>query len=232
MRISIPIGSRGERWHPSLPRVNLERCYPLNAGFDETEFRRQVRGCDRINMSSEDCGAPCAFAAILLASLNDWMRDNDKASCIDDIDKVASRIIAREERNNVSFCTIGISHAVVETNGKAYRGVRVDIRHDDRGTPQNHEWDYEFSLVAADFVREYSRRAVERGEPPIKFSERTQKLVEKLDEIRKEEEAVKSNENRVKCPNYRCGLCSPFNPSCAHYKDGNCVDIKTEAGHV
>lgn len=226
MKITIPVSSVSAdvekcRWHPSVPRVDLEKCYPAVGGFDESEFRRQVRDCRHIQISSDDKGITCAFAAILLASINDWMNDNDSSGRIEDAERVIKRLKKRELKGIVSYANVIISSHIVPFGGNNVRGLKIDIRTDDRLVVQKHDWAHEFALVVADFVREYSNRAVKRGEPAFELSDRVKSLFDELD-------TRTANSNRKKCKNYHCGICSPSRFDCENYKDGHCVEIEEE----
>ncbi len=132
MRITTKIVSWGKSWFPMFPRIDLDACYPkksdgTEAEFDEGNFCSQVRKNPMILMSSDDHGAPCAFAAILIASMNDWLDANDVDDNGEKARKTTARINRRLEHGNHSYCRVDITSAAVPHNGTIVRGVKVNI---------------------------------------------------------------------------------------------------------
>lgn len=185
MRITFRITSAGDCWSFGVPKIDLARCYPKNADgaeqFDEAAFRAQVRDCRTVQIGSDDRGPVCAFAALLLASVGEWLDDNDRNDGHDEIVSRAARSIRRRVRRGASATVrVDLSNTTVWHNGRALQTVRVRIRHDDRGVVAAERFDLDCALVLADFCRSYSRRFVERGDPPLIFAPETESLLAEL----------------------------------------------------
>lgn len=226
MRITLRITSAGDCWSFSVPKIDLARCYPKNADgaerFDEAEFRRQVRNCRAVQIGSDDRGPVCAFAALLLASVGEWLDDNDRNAGGDKA-KAARRIAARYRRGASAVVRIDLRNVAVRHKGRDVRTVCVRIRHADNGVVAAERFDLDCALVIADFAATYSRKFVERGDPPLLFSDETANLVKELHARRAREEA---EERRRACERNAGGFCSPIMPGCPHYRNGKCVPQK------
>lgn len=227
MRITLRITSAGDCWSFGVPKIDIARCYPKDADgveqFDEAEFRAQVRDCRAVQIGSDDRGPVCAFGALLLASVGEWLTDNDKNAGGDKA-KAARRIAARERRGASASVRIDLRNVAVTHKGRAVRTVAVRIRNDDFGVVAAERFDWDCALIVADFCATYSRRFVERGDPPLCFEPRTLLLVEELRRRREREEA---EERRLSCERNAGGFCSPIKPDCPNYRNGKCVPQKT-----
>jgi len=224
MRITTKITSWGKSWFPSFPKIDLDSCYPKDENgedvFDEANFRQQVRVNPLIQMASNDCGAPCAFGAILIQSVNDWLNDNNEEETDEHSKKIRARINRRIENGNYSYCRIDITGVIIEWQKKLVRGVKVNIITKQNDAFESHLYEHDFAMIVADFCRCYSNKYVNRGDPPLVFTESTQKFIDDLRELTEEGERLEDNRNRVNCPNYHCGQCSPCKFDCKHYADG------------
>ncbi len=69
-----------------------------------------------------------------------------------------------------------------------------------------------------------------RGDPPLVFTEETQKLLAELHERKERDEEEKrvkeANIMRHKCERLVNGYCSPCKFDCPHYRAGKCEDIE------
>ena len=234
MKISIFVASSGDCWAPKVPKVDLARCYPKGAdgreAFDEAAFRAQVKDCRAVQIASDDRGAVCAFAALLLSSVDAWMDDNDRNDGTDAAVSRASRaIVRRVRRGAVASVRLDLANAAVLHRGRAFRTVRVRIRHTDNGTVAAERFDRDFALVVADFCQSYSRKFVERGDPPLVFHPDTEALLAELrartERNRRREEVRAANLARFRCERHLNGFCSPCRFDCPHYARGKCVEI-------
>lgn len=227
MRITLRITSAGDCWSFSLPKVALARCYPKNADgaeqFDEAEFRREVRDCRAVQIGSDDRGPVCAFAALLLASVSEWLADNDR-NADGDKAKAARRIAARERRGESASVRIDLRNVAVRHKGRAVLTVAVRIRNDDHGVVAAERFDRDCAMIVADFCNQYSSRFVSKGDPPLLFADETANLVKDLHARRERKEA---EERRLSCERNAGGFCSPIMPGCPHYRNGKCVPQKT-----
>ncbi len=80
-------------------------------------------------------------------------------------------------------------------------------------------------MILADFCRCYSNKYVNRGEPPLVFTENTKKLISDLHELTVEADRRDANRNRTNCERHKGGFCAPSKFDCPHYKNGRCVEI-------
>lgn len=105
--------------------------------------------------------------------------------------------------------------------------IRVITKSND--VVQSCRFERDFAMIIADFCRGYSRRYVERGDPPLVFAPETETLLAELHERTEAEyrrEAVRrANDCRLLCASHRNGFCSPFKPSCPHFRTGSCVAL-------
>lgn len=227
MRITLRITSAGDCWSFSLPKIDLARCYPKSESgaeqFDEAEFRHEVRDCRSVQIGSDDRGPVCAFAALLIASVSEWLSDNDR-NAGGDRAKAARRIAARERRGASASVRIDLRNVAVRHKGRDVRTVAVRIRNDDNGVVAAERFDRDCAMIVADFCATYSRKFVERGDPPLLFADETANLVKELHARREREEA---EERRLSCERNAGGFCSPIRPDCPHYRNGKCVPKKT-----
>ena len=232
MRLTFHVTTSGDCWSVDVPRVTLADCYPKDEQgretFDESAFRRQVANSRNIMISSDDRGPVCAFAAMLLASLGEWMNDADKFDGSDRMKRVAASMSRRVKREKFAAVRVDLSNALTAHKGGTFRTVRVRIRHDGLdsvGTP----FELDCAMMVADFCRCYSRMFVERGDPPLIFSPETDALLAALhDRTEREREAERvktANIMRHKCERLVNGFCSPCKFDCQHFKAGKCVDV-------
>lgn len=234
MVISAKIASAGDRWFPCWPHIDLVKCFPKIDGremFDEDEFRRQIKNCDMVQISGDDRGTPCAFGAILISSVCDWLDDNDKSDAFgNEGRRIKARIDRRLDRGKVTYCRIVITGAVREWKGELVKVAKVKITTDDKGVVEVQKFEREFAMLIADFVRCYSIRYVERGDPPILLSKETVEIMNELHERTLEDEKAerlrKLNGERLFCKNHVNGFCSPVKLGCPCLKDGRCVECK------
>lgn len=233
MRITLRITSAGDCWSFGVPSVVLTECYPKDERgeerFDEAAFRAQVKDCKAVQFGSDDRGPVCAFAALLLASVSEWLDDNDRNAGGDKA-KAARRIAARYRRGASAVVRIDLRNVAVRHKGRTFATVRVCIRHDDNGVVAAERFDLDCALVIADFCATYSRKFVERGDPPLVFAAETEDLFAELRRRRAREEAADANARRLSCARDAGGYCSPPKFDCPHYKDGRCVDKATDEG--
>ena len=235
MRITLRITSAGDCWSFGVPKIDLARCYPKNADgaeqFDEAAFRAQVRDCRTVQIGSDDRRPVCAFGALLLASVGEWLDDNDRNAGGDKA-KAARRIAARERRGASASVQIDLRNTRVSHKGRDVRTVCVRIRYRDNGVVAAERFDRDCALIVADFCATYSRKFVERGDPPLFFEQQTLGLLEELHARRiREDEAERieiSNQRSLSCERQRGGFCSPAKFDCPHYKDGRCVSLAKE----
>ena len=241
MRLTFTVTSAGRCYSiGGLPRVRVAECYPdrrdgRGEQFDEAAFRAAVKDCRSVQFAADDRGCVCAFAALLCASLGDWMEDMDRDDGTDaDVTRAARSIKARAKRGVSARVRVDLTAATVETKpGRLFRTVRVRIRHDDLGVPSADRFDLDCALIVADFCLSYSRRFVERGGPPLVFAPETEAL---LIELRRRTEAgerrrkvKEANIARHRCERLTGGeYCSPCRFDCPHFHGGKCRDI-TEA---
>lgn len=232
MRISSRITSVGKNWWPQFPRIDLAACFPKVNGveqFDESEFRRQVRTCPQIQMSSDDHGAPCAFAAILIASVNDWLDATDTSDETTSKPKIQRQLMRRLERGKSSYVRIDITGVAVPHKSRRVRSTRIRVTTKSNNVVQSCRFERDFAMIIADFCRGYSRRYVERGDPPLVFAPETETLLAELHERTEAEyrrEAVRrANDCRLLCASHRNGFCSPCKPYCPHFRAGSCVAL-------
>lgn len=234
MKIMFHIASSGDCWAPKVPKIDIVRCYPKGAdgkeAFDEAAFRAQVKDCRAVQLASDDRGAVCAFAAILLSSLDAWVEDcdrNDGSNAA--VSRAARTIRHRVHRGAVASVRLDLSNAAVLHKGRTFRTVRVRIRHTDNGTVAAERFDRDFALALADFCQCYSRRYVERGDPPLVFHPDAEALLAELrartERSRRRDEVRAANLARFKCERHLNGFCSPCKFDCPHYARGKCVDI-------
>ena len=241
MRISIRIASNQDCWHPRFPTVDLAKCYPKDASgktrFDESEFVRQISAFDYVMLSDKDSGTPMAFAAILIASVNEWLEDNGKDVDADpNVAKISSRLNRNLKRGSYSFVRLDITGVRVVWKGKTVRGTKVRITTNDNDVFERNPFEHDFAMILADFCRCYSNLYVSRGEPALVFSPETQALIKELHDLTVEKNEAdrirKSNESRFTCKNHRCGYCTsdaegnPPDFNCEHYRNGKCVEVK------
>lgn len=222
MRITLRIVSAGDFWSFAVPMVSLSRCYPPdesgNETFYEDEFRREVMNSREVQIGSDDRGPVCAFAALLLSSLGEWLDDNAK-SWSDAKDRAERRISARSKRGSCSFVRIDMSNVTVSVGKKVMRTVKVRIRNDDNGVVSAERFDRSCALIVADFCTQYSRRFVSKGDPPLVFDDSVNELVEELHEIRSRNDLRKMAES---CERNMSGYCSPAKFDCPNYDCGRC----------
>lgn len=241
MRISIRIASNHDCWHPRFPTIDLGKCYPKGddgkSHFYEAEFRRQMSAFDYVMISDKDYGTPLAFAAILIASVNEWMDDVGKEAAGDPkSEKIRSRLNRNLKRGSYSFVRLDITGTNVYWKGTIIRGAKVRITTNDNNVFERCPFEHDFAMILADFCRCYSNQYVERGEPALVFEPETKKLIRELHELtveKNEEERIrKSNESRFTCKHHRCGYCTcdadgnPPDFNCEHNCNGRCVEIK------
>ena len=229
MRITLRITSAGNCWSFSVPKIDLVRCYPKDADgaeqFDEPAFRAQVRDCRTVQIGSDDRGPVCAFAALLLATVGEWLDDNDRNDGHDETVSRAARSIRRRVRRGASASVrVDLSNTTVWHKGRQMRTVSVRIRHDDFGVVAAERFDRDCALVLADFCATYSRKFVECGDPPLRFDPLTLMLVEELRRRRAREDAAEAART---CERNAVGFCSPIKPECPHYLNGKCIPQKT-----
>lgn len=232
MRLTFRVTTSGDCWTVDVPRVTLAECYPKDEQgreqFDEGAFRRQVAGSGRVMLSSDDRGPVCAFAAMLLASLGEWMNDADKFDGSDRMKRVDASLRRRVRRDKFAAVRIDLSNAVTDHKGGRYRTVRVRIRHDALGSVGS-PFELDCAMMVADFCRNYSRMFVERGDPPLLFAPETEALLvalhERTEREREAERVREANVSRHKCERLINGFCSPCKFDCPHYREGKCVDI-------
>lgn len=238
MRISVRVAANQNYWFPRFPKVDLDACFPKTDGderFDEAEFRRQVAKYPFVNIGSNDTGSPLAFAAILIASVNDWLDDNDKDGD-PKLKPISERLNRRIERGTTSFVRIDITGVAVEHGGVLVRGVKVRITTDDRNTVERRPFERDFAMVIADFCRCYSERYVSRGDPALVLAPETEAFIRELhgitDDIKRRDEIRDSNGRRFSCPHYFRGFCTSDNDgnppdfACRHYACGHCVEVE------
>lgn len=227
MRITLRITSAGDCWSFGVPKIDLARCYPKDADgveqFDEAEFRAQVRDCRAVQIGSDDRGPVCAFGALLLASVGEWLTDNDKNAGGDKA-KAARRIAARERRGASASVRIDLRNVAVRHKGRDVLTAAVRIRNDDNGVVAAERFDRDCAMIIADFCNQYSSRFVAKGDPPLLFADETANLVKELHARRERDEA---EARRLSCERQRGGFCSPIRPDCPHYRNGKCVPQKT-----
>lgn len=228
MRITLKITSAGDCWSFGVPSVDLAACYIKSTNgdenFNETEFRNEIRGCRAVQLNSEDRGPVCAFAALLFASVNEWLDDNDK-NANGEKEKAAKRIAARYRRGASATVRIDLRNSTVCHKGRAMRTVRVCIRYTDNGIVASERFDRDCARLIADFCASYSKKFVERGDPPLLFSPETENLIEELHacRVREREEIC-----RLSCERHAGGYCSPAKFDCPHYKKGRCISLEKE----
>ena len=232
MRLTFHVTTSGDCWTVDVPRVTLADCYPKDEQgveqFDESAFRRQVAGSPRVMIASDDRGPVCAFAAMLLASIGAWLDDNDKFDGSREMQRVNATFQSRVRRERFAAVRVDLANARVEWKGRTLNTVRVRVRHAELanvGSP----FEVDAAMMVADFCNEYSRRFVERGDPPLVFSPETEALLAALHErteCEREAERVKNaNINRHKCERLVNGYCAPCKFDCPHFKAGKCEDI-------
>ena len=242
MRISIRIVSNHDCWHPRFPTVDLAKCFRKDASgkphFYESEFIRQISAFDYVMLSDKDSGTPMAFAAILIASVNDWLEDSGKEVDADPkVAKISSRLKRNLKRGSYSFVRLDITGVRVFWKGKTVRGAKVRITTNDNDVFESHPFEHDFAMILADFCRCYSNLYVSRGEPALVFSPETQALIKELHDLTVEKDEAdrirKSNESRFTCKNHRCGYCTsdaegnPPDFNCEYYRNGKCVEVKS-----
>lgn len=227
MRISLTVTSSGDCWSVGLPKVRLADCFPSSGDgkaerFDEAAFRRAVAKSRAVQFASDDRGCVCAFAALLIASLGEWMDDNDRNGddATADVRRAVRSIASRFKRGVSANVRIDLSAVVYTPPGglRSFRTVKVRIRHDDMGFPAAVRFDRDCALVVADFCQCYSRKFVERGDPPLVFTPETEDLLAEL-------HVRTANADRRTCERNLGGYCSPPKFDCPHYRDGKCADI-------
>lgn len=234
MRITARIMAAGECWRPRWPRIDLVKCFPKVDGkefFDEDEFRRQVKDNPMIQLSSDDKGTPCAFGAILIASVNDWLDDNDKSNDGERTrERIKKRLDRQLERGRVSFVRVDISGKAIEWEKRIVKVAKIKITTDDKGVIEVHKYERDFAMIIADFVRCYSKRYVDRGDPPLMIAEETALLMKELHErtveAERHERIRKLNGERRFCKSHCHGFCSPPKFDCPCYKNGRCVEVQ------
>lgn len=185
MKVMIRVTTSGDCWAPEVPHVDLAACFPHGPDgeerFDEAAFRAQVKDCRAVQFASDDRGPVCAFAALLLASFGEWMADNDRNDGSSSAVSRAARTIRQRVRRGASASVrVDLANAAAGWKGRRFRTVRVRIRPDDRGVVAAERFDLDCALVLADFCRSYSRRFVERGDPPLIFAPETESLLAEL----------------------------------------------------
>lgn len=196
MKVMIRVTTSGDCWAPEVPHVDLAACFPHGPDgeerFDEAAFRAQVKDCRAVQFASDDRGPVCAFAALLLASFGEWMADNDRNDGSSSAVSRAARTIRQRVRRGASASVrVDLANAAAGWKGRRFRTVRVRIRPDDRGVVAAERFDLDCALVLADFCRSYSRRFVERGDPPLIFAPETESLLAELKSRTKEEGGAK-----------------------------------------
>jgi len=233
MRITARISSSGDYWHPQWPRIDIRGAYPVVDGretFDEPAFRRMIRDCRNVQFGSDDWGAPVAFAALLIQTVNDWMDDNERGKD-DKSRRIDSRLNRRLDCCSVSFCRIDLTAVRhVLADGAIVRTPKVRIVTDDGGVVQKEHYERDFAMLLADVCREYSKKFVARGDAPVVFASETERLLDELHERTVADDVRKANENRLLCDRYRNGQCSPCKFDCPHYESGRCVAVSALPG--
>lgn len=231
MRITLKITSAGDCWSFNVPRIDLAKCYPKDADgaeqFDEAEFRRQVKDHKAVQFSSEDRGPVCAFAAMLLSSLGEWLGENSMGESAER-DRAVKSISRRSRRGAFMFVRVDLKNEIVEHEGNMKRTVAVDIRYSDNGVVASDRYDHECALLVAEFCSTFSKRFVENGDPPLvmKKTIAMSDLILELKARRREREIEEANKSRLWCERHKLGFCSPIKPSCPHYCKGKCIDMK------
>lgn len=205
MRISIRIASNQDCWHPRFPTVDLAKCYPKDASgnthFNESEFIRQISAFDYVMLSDKDSGTPMAFAAVLIASVNEWLEDNGKDVDADpNVAKISSRLNRNLKRGSYSFVRLDITGVRVVWKGKTVRGAKVRITTNDNDVFERHPFEHDFAMILADFCRCYSNLYVSRGEPAIVFAPETQALLNDLHELTTEKNEADRDRTRQRKP--------------------------------
>lgn len=231
MRVTLKIASAGSHWSFSLPKVDLARCYPKDEDgeerFDEAEFRRQVKDHKAVQFSSEDRGPVCAFAAMLLSSLGEWLGENGMDKSVER-DKAVKSISRRSRRDAFMFVRVDLRNGIVEHEGKLKRTVAVDIQYSDNGVVASDRYDHKCALLVAEFCSTFSKRFVENGDPPLvmKKTIAMNDLISELRACKRKRETEEANKSRLWCERHKLGFCSPIKPACPHYCKGKCIDIK------
>lgn len=236
MRLTFTVTSAGNCWNVGgLPDLRRADCFPLVGAvetFDEAAFRNAVRDCRAVQVSADDRGNVCAFAAMLCADLSAWAEDMDRNDGTDArVTRAARRIKVRARRGTSARVRVDLKRATVETaDGRKFETVRVRVRHDDLGIPSAERFDENFALYIVDFCQHYSERCVELGYPPFVYTPETEALLVELRKRRAEEErrrkVAEANVARHKCERLTGGeYCSPCRFDCPHFSGGKCRDI-------
>ena len=227
MRLTFYVYSAGARWGVDVPRIDFDRCWPDNGrgGFDEAEFRHQIRNQPCVQLGRRDTEDCYRFATLVIHGFKTWM---DDATC--DMSKPENcrafhTMTSRKKRGRVGYVRLDITPATTTIGKTTYRTPCVRIRHDDGGVVAGKRFDVICALKVTDVVRQLNERFKAGGEAGVIYSPETADLLAALHENTLRNRTHRSNERRLLCSRYRDGYCAPCKFDCPHFKDGCCIEL-------
>ena len=188
MRITFPVASSGDAWWPFVPQFDAAQCYRTDddgeCEFDENAFRRAMKNERHIMFASTDTPTICAFASLLLDTLNKWTKDITVAK--DDSHR-AKRIQRRVATDRYATVRVDIlPHVSRDAKNHLVTTAKVRIREDARkAIGQNFQ--HLLALYIADVCNVLEQKAQAHKEHLIDFTPELQALVDELHERSKEE---------------------------------------------
>ena len=140
MRLTFRVTTSGEQWAVQSPHIDFKKCWPNDADFDESEFRREIRAFDDLVMMGSKPGERCAlrFASILLDQFDGWLADcNDdaKLKAAGKFNAIRATVNGRMKREKYGCVRVRIDPIVRPFAGKVYHALRVRVDRTDRGVP-------------------------------------------------------------------------------------------------
>lgn len=181
MRITIRITSAADKWSVECPRVDYAKCWPKDGSFDEAEFRREVRGQERVQIGGRDDQSCLRFSTLLLDLLGDWIDRNAYGDGDPSVRREAGTMRARAKRGSFAFVRIDVDGAHVAFKGRVVPTVAVRVTHKESDVPTGGAFDRECAMYVAKAAKLYHDRYVAHGLPGLVLSDETLALAAEAD---------------------------------------------------
>ena len=178
MRITIPVYSWKTCWYPAIPIIDLKACFPDGNKLDEVQFRKQIKGNNRILMSSDDNYSTMAFSVILLQSVRDMIHDTKIDESKEKYAPILERISKRVADSKSSFVRIDITTRRV-VNDTVLK-INIEYSNDKWGVIQTDRYEKQFALILADFCKCYNEKYIKEGYRPMIFTDNVKELIKEL----------------------------------------------------
>ena len=181
MRITVRITSAADKWSVDCPRIDYAKCWPKDGSFDESEFRRQVRGQERVQIGGRDDQSCLRFATLLLDLLGDWIDRNAYGDGDPSVRREGTTMRARARRGSFAFVRIDVDGAHVPFGGRVVPTVGVRVTHKESDVPMGGAFDRECAMYVAKAAKLYHDRYVAHGMPGLVLSDETLALAAEAD---------------------------------------------------